>query len=170
MSLFGSSPEDNTPSGSTQASAARGRSALFDEDIVPPSSSLFENDAHSDDPWSFSAPRTSRRVGLDQLLTESNAKIPEYYFSVFEVLLQQYPSRSRDAVSPDAIEKVLTEAELGNNSRDIVWNILGEKKDAWNRSEIWALLCMVGLISEGEEVSMDSIDDRRRSEYLALFY
>ncbi|RPA74751.1 hypothetical protein BJ508DRAFT_215102 [Ascobolus immersus RN42] len=166
MSLFG---DENTPPSDSPLTRNNGRPSMFDDDKRPgqsnPQPSLFD-DEHHDSPWDFPAPRSARpRRGsavIRTLLTAENAKIPQEYWDYFDSLAEAYSTGSGNVVGVDAIDRVFSEAGVAADARDAIWKILGERKESWTREEVWAVIAMVGLVIEGDDLGLDSVDDRRR--------
>lgn len=100
------------------------------------------------------------------LLTAETAQIPSAYTQIYDKLVGEFGSGY--GVGTAAIAKVLDEAEVYDASRDRIWNTVVGKKDSLAREEVWVALAMAGLVAEGEEVSIDAVDDRRRSERLRV--
>jgi sorting nexin-8 len=72
-------------------------------------------------------------------------------------------------VSADGIRRLLDESGVGEESRGKVWSIVMKGgKESVSREEFNVLLALVGLAQEGDEVTIDGVDDRRRGE-LFLF-
>lgn len=159
MSIFGDSPPP----------AARSRSSLFADDdfttATPGSGSLFDDSGP--DPWSTGLPVPRR--GLDNdivktLLTADNANLPEDYVDYFDSLLAQYGTPN-GSVSAEGVGKVLDEGGVDQSARERIWAVVMKgAKESINRDEVNVLLAMVGLAQEGDEISIDGVDDRRRSE------
>lgn len=143
---------------------------MFDDDKRPGSSnpqpSLFD-DEHHDSVWSFPAPRAIRpRSGsavIKTLLTVDNAKIPEEYYDYYQGLLEIY-SVGNGKVGVEAIDRVFNEAGVAADAKDAIWKLVGDRRDSWTREEVWAVIAMVGLVIEGDDLGLDAVDDRRRGE------
>lgn len=159
MSLFGDSPP-----------AARSRSSLFADDdfttATPGSGSLFDDSGP--DPWSSGLPVPRRGAESDiakTLLTADNAKLPEDYVDYFESLLAQYGTVNGE-ISAEGVGRVLQEGGVDQNARERIWGVIMRgAKESISRDEVNVLLAMVGLAQEGDEISIDGVDDRRRSEF-----
>lgn len=160
MSSFGSSPPTARP---------RSHSSLFaDDDFItatPGSVSLFADSGP--DPWAAGIPVPRRGADNDivkNLLTADNANLPEEYVEYFDSLLAQYGTPD-DLISAEGVGKILEEGGVDQNARERIWAVIMKgAKESINRDEVNVLLAMVGLAQEGDEISIDGVDDRRRSE------
>jgi sorting nexin-8 len=165
MSLFGDFPDD--PPARTK------QSTLF-EDARPPAanrstSSLFADDLDSgaDSPWAFPTPKKAGRAQLVRSLLPAT-DVPESYIDTFDALIAS-GDRLGAGVSLDGIKRLLGESGLGP---DIQSQILGivlpsgeETTEGIGRGEFNVFLALIGLAQEGEEVTLDSVDERRRRKW-----
>jgi sorting nexin-8 len=164
MSLFGDFPDD-PPSRTKQ-------STLFDNERPPAAnrstSSLFADDLDSgaDSPWAFPTPKKAGRAQLVRSLLPAS-DVPESYIDTFDALIVS-GDKLGAGVSLDGVKKLLGESGLGP---DVQARILGivlpsgeESAEGIGRGEINVLLALIGLAQEGDEVTLDSVDERRRSE------
>jgi len=156
MSLFGDSPP------------ARSRSSLFaDEEFESAPGSLFEDSGAG--AWnSAGLPTTRRGAPTDiskTLLTKENANIPERYNFLYESFLEQFGSPDGNGITLDGVKQVLKEADAdGYGVEDKILSILMKGgKQSIGREEFYVLLALVGLEQQGEEVTIDGVDDSRRS-------
>lgn len=99
------------------------------------------------------------------LLTSENAEIPEVYIDAYDKVLG-IVGGSR-GVGIEGVKLVLDEAEeldKGVKRRIEEAIITGHGEDVIvGRGEFNVLLAMIGLAQEGDDISIDSVDDRRRS-------
>lgn len=101
---------------------------------------------------------------VKNLLTPSNANLPEEYVDYFDSLLAQYGTLD-DMISAEGVRKILEEGEISESAIGRIWGVIMKgAKESINRDEVNVLLAMVGLAQEGDEISIDGVDDRRRSE------
>jgi sorting nexin-8 len=170
MSLFGSSPPGNEPSLGRDDGGG-----MFDD---PPSkkaaggSSLFadEGDNEGDSPWAMPTPRKkkSRADVIRDLLPASD--VPESYIETFDTVVRNDSAQGGRAVSSDGLAKLFAAARLSEPTTQarIVSLVTpeGSSSDdiALGRSEFNVLLALVGLAQEGEVISLDGVDERRRSK------
>lgn len=161
MSIFGSTPPDESPSM---------RASLFDESssmtqsqeqTQSTSNSLFQDDSS---PWDMPTPRKqySRADLLRTLLPASD--VPESYIETFDAVIREDGAGGK--VSSGGVTRVLASAKLDADAQAKIMNIVapGGGEAALGRNEFNVLLGLVGLAQEGETVSLDGIDERRRSE------
>ena len=174
MSLFGTSPtgNDDEPSvASPRKNGGGGRGgSLFDEPEAShrtSSNSLFADDDGGDDsPWSMPTPRKqqSRADMVRNLLPPSD--VPDSYIETFDTMVAQSGVRS---ITSDGVAKVFSAARLSDASTQsrivsLVAPDAGGDGVNLGRSEFNVLMALVGLAQEGEIISLDSVDERRRSK------
>jgi sorting nexin-8 len=171
MSLFGTSPTDDEPAVASPSRNSGGRSGgLFDDDGPQQKASggLFDNGDDGDDsPWSMPTPRKqqSRAQIVRNLLPSSD--VPDSYIETFDTVAE------RGSVSPDGVAKVFAAARLREQATQsrIVSLVAPESSGGdlhLGRGEFNVLMALVGLAQEGEVMSLDSVDERRRSECLLI--
>lgn len=173
MSLFGTSPTDESPSPNHAAAAAamttKSRVSLFDDDdngsmTRSTSDTLFNDDDDDRSPWDMPTPRKqqSRAELLRALL--AGAQVPDSYAEAFDNALAQ-DGRGGRTVAPGGIAKTLAAAKLGADHQVRIMNILAPlgAEVSLGRDEFNVLLALIALAQEGEPVSLDSVDERRRS-------
>lgn len=180
MSLFGNTPPDESPS--MHSSFARSRQSLFDEEdagATPSNSnSLFQDDFASGggasaggSPWDMPTPRKhqSRAELLRTLLPASDA--PDSYIETFDSVVREDGSAGK--VSPGGLMRVLAAAKLDADAQAKIMNIIAPggsgEEVVLGRNEFNVFLGLIGLAQEGETVSLDGVDERRRSKFLGLF-
>lgn len=171
MSLFGSSPpkEEALP---RNDSFARSRHNLFDGDTNQSSASLFDDDddltgtGGTSSPWDMPTPRKqqSRADLLRSLL--SNADVPDSYVDVFDSVLREEDSSSGQ-IGPKGLMRTLSAAKLSADQSSRIMSIVspGGGEPQLGRSEFNVFLALIGLAQEKETLSLDGVDERRRSEY-----
>ncbi|CAZ85347.1 unnamed protein product [Tuber melanosporum] len=160
MSLFGDSPP------------GRSRSSLFaDEEFESAPGSLFDDSGAG--AWNSAGLPTARRGAPTDisktLLTKENANIPERYDFLYESFSDQFGSPG-GGVALAGVKQVLKEADAdGYGIEDRILSILIKGgKQSIGREEFYVLLALVGLEQQGEEVTIDGVDDSRKSEYYPL--
>lgn len=98
------------------------------------------------------------------LLTPENASIPEEYVDYYDALLAQYAAPN--GISVEGVGKILLEAGVDSTARERIWGVIMRGgKESVGRDEVNVLLAMIGLAQEGDEISIDGVDYRRRSEF-----
>lgn len=160
MSLFGTSPDQDTTSKST--------SGLFGDDAnaakKAQAAGLFaDNSSPTDDssPWGFQpTPKKQAHTNVVKTLLPAS-DVPESYIDTFESLAEG------NTIKFEGIRKLLHGSGLGTGEQQRILDITEPKGTAagenWGRGEFHVLLALIGLAQEGEEVSLDSVDDRKRS-------
>ena len=178
MSLFGTSPPE-ADSPSLAPSTLRGSRSLFDDDAGPAqsaaSSTLFADDddggsagaGAGGSPWDMPTPRKqqSRAELVRNLL--AGADVPDSYLDTFDAVVRADGSGGR--VHAGGIAKLFAAARLATDQQARVMAIVVPPGAdiSVGRGEFNVLLALIGLAQEGEVVSLDGVDERRRSEFCA---
>ena len=179
MSLFGTcAPGD--------AALANTQSPLFDDDDVaktppvatkPPSDSLFadddfvEDDFSTDRPpsWNTPIPRKHqpRTDVVRNLLPATN--VPDSYIDAFDRAMSKDSIGGR--VSAAGVARTLNAANLHGDDQARVMGIVAPLgASTLGRGEFNVLLALIALAQRGEHISLDSVDERRRSKCGSLLY
>ncbi|KAF0643148.1 hypothetical protein FPSE5266_06491 [Fusarium pseudograminearum] len=164
MSLFGSSPTEDSPALSPPGPARRGGSGLFDEESTSkPSNSLFADDDDSQDsPWDMPTPRKqqSRADLIRSLLAGSD--VPDSYIEIFDTVVREDGSGGQ--ATSGGIAKLFATARLGADAQARIMSLVapGGGDIKLGRNEFNVLLALVGLAQEGEIISLDGVDERRK--------
>lgn len=162
-----------------ESSFARSRGNLFDEEDSASSSmtqsqtqpsqssnSLFQDDGS---PWDMPTPRKhhSRADLLRNLLPASD--VPESYIETFDAVVRDEGS-SGGKVSASGVTRVLAAAKLHADAQAKIMGIVapGGGEVALGRNEFNVLLGLIGLAQEHETISLDGVDERRKSESACL--
>lgn len=160
------------------SSFARSRQSLFDEEEAAGgtpsnSNSLFQDDsAGGGSPWDMPTPRKQKSRGdlLRSLLPASDA--PDSYIETFDSVVRDDGSSASGKVSPAGLMRVLAAAKLDADAQAKIMNIIapggGGEDVTLGRNEFNVFLGLIGLAQEGETVSLDGIDERRRSKSLVV--
>lgn len=176
MSLFGTPEQDETPS--MQSSFARSRQSLFDEEdssmTASNSNSLFQDDDMAGNgiasPWDLPTPRKpqSRADLLRNILPASD--VPDSYIETFDAIVREHGSGGK--VTSAGAMRVLAAAKLNADAQAKIMSIIspGGGEVSLGRNEFNVLLGLTGLAQEHETVSLDGIDERRRSECIPTNY
>jgi len=164
MSLFGgSTPEESSP---INTAASKSRNSLFDDESSPPGSksSLFvDDDTPTSSPWGMPTPKKAARNDLIKNLLDSSA-VPDSYIDTFDKVLKVDGSGGK--ISPAGITKVLSLGKLGAGEQSRITSLItsgGQLADL-GRNEFNVLLALIGLAQEHEDITLDGVDERRRSE------
>ncbi|UPL04027.1 hypothetical protein LCI18_014961 [Fusarium solani-melongenae] len=166
MSLFGTSPTDDNPALGSSSGPTRGGSAgLFDDDVPsrPSSNSLFaDDDVPHGSPWGMPSPRKpqSRADLIRNLLPASD--VPDTYIETFDTVVREDGTNGR--VTAGGIAKLFATARLGADAQARIMSLVapGGGDVTLDRNEFNVLLALVGLAQEGEVISLDGVDERRR--------
>nr|POF18642.1 sorting nexin mvp1 [Quercus suber] len=152
MSLFG----EDSP-------ATRAKSSLFDDDAAhskATSSSMFGDDGHgadNDSPWGFTPKKNTQRGNPVRSLL-AGADVPDLYIDAFDSL------QTGGNVRAVECQQLLRESGVGTSASETIWDIVSNRGEssALGRAEFNVLVALVGLSHEGEELSLDAVDERRR--------
>jgi sorting nexin-8 len=143
---------------------------MFDDDAPTnkSSNSLFADDDYSGSagsPWDLPTPRKqkSRADVIRTLIPASDA--PESYIETFDAVFKDDGSNGK--IQAGGVAKVFAAARLGADDQSSIMSIVapGGGDVELGRGEFNVLLALVGLAQEGETIGLDSVDERRRSEY-----
>lgn len=150
MSLFG---EEDIP-------ARAKSSSLFDDDAKPaskPGNSLFDEADSNDSPWAFPTPKKAGRASLVKTLLPAS-DVPESYIDAFDAL--------QDGGCVSA-KKLVGDSGVPSAQQATILEIVGgqEGGEALGRNEFNVCFALIGLAQEGEDVTLDGVDERKRSEY-----
>ena len=119
--------------------------------------------AADDSPWGFTPTKKAGGGNLVRTLLAA-AEVPEAYVASFDAL------QTGGSVGVAAARGLLSAAAPENEGR--IWGIVSSSStstsargggEGLGRGEFNVLLALIGLAQEGEEVSLDSVDDRRRN-------
>jgi sorting nexin-8 len=163
MSLFGDEPTDSPPLNSSLTSKS-----LFGEQVTPAatsSSSLFADDGGDASPWDLPTPKKAARKNLVKNLLPA-AEVPESYIDAFDTILNSN-DKAGSGVGLTGVKNVLSSSSISPGDQETILNLVipggQEPATGLGRSEFNVLLALVGLAQEGDEVTLDGVDDRRRS-------
>jgi sorting nexin-8 len=173
MSLFGTSPPNDSPS--ISASTIGGSRSLFDDD-EPVSTKAVGNSLFSDDfsssggggsPWDMPTPRKQQSRGdlLRNLLPASD--VPDSYIETFDTVVAEDGSGGK--VIAAGVAKLFASARLSADKQAEIMTIVAPSGQdiALGRNEFNVLLALVGLAQDGDIISLDGVDERRRSKLLS---
>ncbi|KAJ1337426.1 sorting nexin-8 [Microdochium nivale] len=168
MSLFGTSRDQS--SSPDNSAIAQSRNTLFgEEDPMTRStpSTLFNDDdlggSGSRSPWDMPTPRKQRsRADLLKSLLAST-EVPDTYIETFDHTVADDGDNGR--VTLAGVTRTLAAAKLNADDQTRIASIMGSDGDqvALGRNEFNVLLALIGLAQEGESVSLDGVDERRRN-------
>ena len=160
MSLFG---DDEGSSGAKPAAS------LFDDEPRPaskPGNSLFADDLDSSDsPWALPTPKKAARASLVKSLLPA-AAVPDAYIDAFDALLSA-GHRQGSGLSADGVKKLLADSGISAASQESILALVlpaGQENAGLDRNEFHVVFALIGLAQEGEDLTLDSVDERRKSE------
>lgn len=162
MSLFG---EDDDFAPRPKANKSSG---LFEDETANRSSnSLFADDdtngATSNSPWAMPTPKKGARDSLVKNLLR-DVEVPESYVDAFDKLVESGNTAS-GGVSVQGVQTLISEAILSTSAKGHILSLIGvadNQSKGVGRGEFNVLMALVGLAQEEEEVTLDSVDERRR--------
>lgn len=125
-----------------------------------------DDDAGSDSPWDMPTPRKQQtRADVLRYLLAS-ATVPDNYIDAFDKIVAEDGSAGR--INSGGVARTLAAAKLGADAQARIMNILapggGVEEVSLDRNQFYVLLALIGLAQEGETVSLDTVDERRRGE------
>lgn len=160
MSLFG---DDDVPS----RPKPKQTSSLFDDDPKPTGNSLFADDLQGgdDSPWGFPTPKKPARGSLVKSLLPAST-VPDSYIDAYDLLLEAEHD-AENGISIDSVKKLLSSSGLPNDIHFKILEIVvqpGQHSAVLDRNEFNVLYALIGLAQEGDDVTLDSVDERKRSK------
>lgn len=163
MSLFGDESTETLPQNSSLNSKS-----LFGDQVTPAatsSSSLFADDGGDASPWDMPTPKKAARKNMIKNLLPAT-EVPESYIDAFDAIINSN-DRSGSGIDLTGVKRVLSSSGISTGDQETILNLVipeGQEPTAGlGRSEFNVLLALVGLAQEGDEVTLDGVDDRRRS-------
>ena len=164
MSLFGSSPDDSAPNSSNPARASR--TSLFDDEAPKNKSSggLFNDGApESDSPWDMPTPKRQSRGDVVKTLL-STSDVPDNYVDAFDTVSASEHRAGAGQISSNGKKALLEGSRIAKSQQDNISRLVSQEGISIGRSEFNVLVALIGLAQEGEELSLDAVDERRKSE------
>jgi sorting nexin-8 len=128
-------------------------------------SSLFADDDGLGSPWnSNTAKRTSKQQLVKTLLPDSD--VPESYIDAYDLVLSA-GERAGTGVSLTTVRELLSGGGLSATDQAKILNLVlsgdTDRSNGLGRGEFNVLLALIGLAQEGEDLTFDTVDDRRKS-------
>lgn len=159
MSLF---DDDDLPPRPRQSGGG-----LFDDDPKPAGNSLFADDFHGgdDSPWAFPTPKKAARGSLVKSLLPASA-VPDAYIDAYDALLET-GERAGNGLGTGELEKLLVGSGLPADTQSRILDIVSQPDHETNglgRNEFNVLFALIGLAQEGDDVTLDSVDERKKSK------
>ncbi|TQB69239.1 Sorting nexin mvp1 [Monascus purpureus] len=164
MSLFGTSPEDSSGTGFGQ-----GRSSLFSDESgtgANASSSLFaDDDFGSKSLWSSSNTKRAARHKLVKTLL-ADTDVPDSYIDTYDLVLSA-GNGVGSGIGLTAVREILAGSGLNATDQAKILNLIvpseSSHSDNLGRPEFNVLLALIGLAREGEDITFDAVDERRKN-------
>jgi len=153
-----------------EAPASKTNPNLFDDEPTPAalktSANLFADD---DSPWGRSPKKSDKASLVKNLL--SGTEVPDGYVDAYDALLSE-EEPSSGGISANGVNKILGQSGIGAGLEDQIKGVLGLKEGSRSvgRGEFNVLMALIGLAQEGEETTLDGVDERRRSMCLQLSF
>ncbi|KAF2851438.1 sorting nexin-like protein mvp1 [Plenodomus tracheiphilus IPT5] len=160
MSLFG---EDDVPA------RAKPSSSLFDDDPKPvgkTGNSLFADDvdAGGDSPWAFPTPKKAGRAALVKSLLPAS-DVPDSYIDAFDALLDA-GNREGNGVSVGSVKTLVASSGVSSGDQSRILEIVftsRQESASLGRNEFNVVFALIGLAQEGDDITLDSVDERKRN-------
>jgi hypothetical protein len=96
-----------------------------------------------------------------------NTDVPESYIDAYDLILNS-GDRVGSGIGLTSVREILSSGGLTATDQSKVLNLVAsgdhESFNGLGRGEFNVLLALVGLAQEGEDLSFDAVDDRRKSE------
>jgi sorting nexin-8 len=167
MSLFGTSPDEAPPGANTSRLS---KSSLFDDEPSHSQggSALFADDGPGgNSPWDMpTSKRSGRQNPVKTLLPASD--VPDSYIDAFELILDTN-DRVGAGIGLTTIRQILSSSGLTAADQARILNLVlpgGQgTSDGLGQNEFNVLLALVGLAQEGEDLTFDTVDERRSSMF-----
>jgi sorting nexin-8 len=155
MSLFG---EEDEPSRSKQ---------LFDDDQpAKTGNSLFADEIdNSNSPWSFPTPKKAGRGSLVKSLLPAS-DVPDSYIDAFDAVLDA-GQHAGNGISIEGAKQLVAGSGLPSGAQAKILEVVsqpGQESAGLGRNEFNVLFALIGLAQEGEDLTLDSVDERKKSQ------
>jgi sorting nexin-8 len=167
MSLFGNSPTE-----SPLANSSLNSKSLFGDEVTPAAtstSSLFADENADPSPWSMPTPKKAARRDLVKTLLPAT-DVPESYVDAYDKTLGSN-NRLGAGIGLTGVKKILESSGLNAGVQAQVLDLVvaggKESPNELGRSEFNVLLALIGLGQEGEDTTLDGVDERRRSKFFS---
>lgn len=166
MSLFGSSPVESSLANHPPRPTSK---SLFDDESTSgavSNASLFadESNGTNSSPWGLPTPKKAARGDLVKRLLPAS-DVPESYIDAFDAVLDS-GERSGSGISLNVVKKILESSRLEPADQTRLLNLVApghNENTSLVRSEFNVLLALIGLSKEGEEATLDGVDERRKN-------
>lgn len=119
----------------------------------------------SDSPWAFPSPKKAARGALVKSLLPAS-EVPDSYIDAFDALLDA-GNRQGSGISADGVRKLLADSRLPSATQAKILEVVlppGQESAGLGRSEFNVVFALIGLAQEGDDITLDSVDERKKSE------
>lgn len=111
---------------------------------------------------------TPRKSGSRQQIVKTllpSTEVPETYVDAFDALAGA-GGGAGGVISAENVKSLLGSTHLSSSEQTGILNLVTNNgaQQSLERSEFNVLLALVGLAQEGEDVTLDSVDERRKSK------
>jgi sorting nexin-8 len=160
MSLFG---DEDVPVRAKQSSS------LFDDDAKPAKTgnSLFADEIdNNESPWGLPTPKKAGRGSLVKSLLPAS-DVPDAYIDAFDAVLDA-GDRAGSGISIEGAKKLLSDSGVSGDDQSKMLEIVaqpGQESAGLGRNEFNVLFALIGLAQENEDITLDSVDERKRSAW-----
>jgi sorting nexin-8 len=101
---------------------------------------------------------------VKNLLPATN--VPDFYIDAFDTVLNA-GDKSSVGISLTEVKNILKSANISSDDQSRILNLVvpggQENINGLGRSEFNVLLALIGLAQEGDDVTLDGVDERRKS-------
>jgi sorting nexin-8 len=154
------------------ASRPKQSASLFDDDPKSAGKGLFTDDFQGgdDSPWAFPTPKKAARGSLVKSLLPAS-DVPDAYIDAFDSLLETGDSVGT-GLSVQEINKLVGSSGLPSDTQSKILEIVSQPDQetaGLGRTEFNVLFALIGLAQEGDDVTLDSVDERKKSKLPAHF-
>jgi sorting nexin-8 len=154
-SLFADEPAFGGAGAGAGSSANVGSSSLFADD----------DEFQSSSPWNSNANKRAARHELVKTLLP-DADVPESYIDAYDLVLSE-GDRVGGVVGLTSVREILSSSGLSASDQAKIFNLVvsgdGDSANGLGRGQFNVLLALIGLAQEGEDLTFDAVDDRRKS-------
>jgi sorting nexin-8 len=142
---------------------------IFDDEPTPGSisnTSLFADDANTKggSPWDFPTPKKGGRGDMVKRLLPTS-EVPDSYVEAFDTIMD-VGERQGAGIGPVEVKKILESTSASSDEQARLLRLVtpdGPENDGLGRPEFNVLLALLGLSQEGEDATLDGVDERRKS-------
>ena len=125
---------------------------------------MFADDlGDNDSPWAFPTPKKAGREALVRSLLPPT-DVPDSYIDAFDALLDAGHGQG-NGVSLVGVKQLLAESDIPAHTQSKILEIvLPSGGTELGRNEFNVVFALIGLAQEHEDITLDSVDERKRSE------